>query len=99
MQIRSRITANPFVTILLLRSGHYGKSRREGEKKREGEEEEGCSRSGDKDLKEREGGTLSQTPRRNLIIVGHRCRGCFTSGVPLPAEASDRSFSSRIAGK
>lgn len=53
MQIRSRITANPFVTILLLRSGHYGKSRREGEKKRKGEEEE------EEEAEEGNGGMLS----------------------------------------
>lgn len=60
MQIRSRITANPFVTILLLRSGHYGNSRREGEEKRgrrkklKKEVEECSHNQGDKDSKKRE---------------------------------------------
>lgn len=85
MQIRSRITANPFVTILLLRSGHYGKSRREGEKKREGEEEEGCSRSGDKDLKEREGegnSVANSSPElnyRRASLSGMLYERCTTS--------------------
>lgn len=65
MQIRSRITANPFVTIHPL-------------PKRKREEEKGermLSRDKDSKERERERNSTANSSPRNLIIVWHRCRG------------------------